>query len=869
LLGGLAAPCLLRRVGLAHGTLPRKQTIRSSMNANHELDDVEEEEQENVEEEDWDEEVDEEDGDEEDSDEDEEEDSDEDNEDLTIVSNLLALLEGSAREDAELSFQQNGELDIIAFIGQLTDQGMAMLVDLLGDTSVSEESWDHLVKAIIVDVGDSSHDMKVAIRITCILDCLGLSSLERFLIVEESHDLGEGSLHPWKPFVVDHYITWMATATSITHPERLFTLHLGSLGYDPKVWDPFVSRFSSFAEVYLYLLKGAGRYPNCTLHATALALSLRRLSNLRLLQVQVLAAGVLGIVSSLFRGIASLPKLENFSCKIPVGTKRCDSCAKDFELVLQEIGSVLAHSPSLKQASIVLIDGSGERFQDVGVLFDQLRFSSSITRFMISDVAICEPKQTSFHKWFLGRAKSQLELYGSETDWTPSNPSITNKSIKTLVLDDCSIGKSYSSVFSSFEGVEDVTLKVENWFSRGTQLSWSSRQSWSMLFRTHPQLKSFAVGTVDLNNDGIDDEAILAALVASLDLATSLHDLTVCTNSCPRELLPSLEHLLRKCNEKLTLQHDGVNEGTAASLCAGLRAAPFLTNLHLTVAGEEMTDQTVVSILQSLHENRTIKTFHGKFLLYSPVEAGILDLVLRRLLSTTSVLESFGLEVLLRQRLDDTYIEGVILPNYTELVVVPIARSLADNRALKVLCLKCLKVMEPSSFALLSGMLKTNVTLERIKFHDLVKASKAKDEIEWFLTLNRYKRRCLVKESRPTPVDGRTGLNDQNPFPFMEVLPGSDHRPPVSRLMSDRDPLSASDPDSLPGGVWSSVLERIATDRREDVMYYFLRRTPKSLFVSSGRGLKRDSPSNRSNDVGPDGIDGPDTAGPRDTSGSV
>ena len=109
----------------------------------------------------------------------------------------------------------------------------------------------------------------------------------------------------------------------------------------------------------------------------------------------------------------------------------------------------------------------------------------------------------------------------------------------------------------------------------------------------------------------------------------------------------------------------------------------------------------------------------------------------------------------------------------------------------------------------------------------------------------------------------------------MEVLPGRGHRPTVTRLASDPDSHPESDPDSLPGGVLSSVLEGIATDRRVDVMYHFLRRMPKSLFVSSGRGLKRASPSNRSDDGeldGPDDeLDEPDDDldGPDDVSGSA
>jgi hypothetical protein len=191
---------------------------------------------------------------------------------------------------------------------------------------------------------------------------------------------------------------------------------------------------------------------------------------------------------------------------------------------------------------------------------------------------------------------------------------------------------------------------------------------------------------------------------------------------------------------------------------------------------------------------------------------------------------------------DDVPIEGQTPPNYTDLVVAPIARALANNRALKVLSLNGLDEIDPISFALLCGMLQTNVTLERIKFHDSIEHSEAKDKIEWLLTLNRYKRRCF-----PVVVPDGVG------YPLPE---------------GDPDPRPACDPEALPGGVWSSVLERIATDHRADVMSHFLRRLPNSLFMSSlpaqrrsGRGLKRAPPSNRSEagvlDGSIGGIDGP------------
>jgi hypothetical protein len=836
---------LLLRHGAWHSAV-KKQNTRSSMNENRDLGDpmerdddgeeVEPEEHVNDEAaEDSDEASDDDDDEEmEDSDEDE----DQDDGDNAIINSILGELDHSARFHEGLSFESN---DIMLWIDQLTDQGMAILVAELKEMSASEASWDHLVERISVDVEHPFHDMKVAQRITTTLDCLDLASMTLFGLEEGSHD--EDALHQWKPLVVDHFVKWMTTTVSITRPENMSSLRLGSLGYDPTVWDSFAARYPSIERIWLSIGEAAACYPNSTPHATALALSMRRLRQLRVLRVVVHVSGGSSILlSCICQGLLSLPQVDQFEVFVYMkDAKLCSSCARDPELALHEIGSVLAFASSLKNVSIGFNEAAKARIHDVGVLFDQLRPSGSIAKVKLSRVEISGTRQTPFHKGFLARAKNQLE----------TKPSIVNTSIKSLVLENCSIGKAYPSAFASFTGIDDVSLIVENWRSHDAHLSWSTPESWSTLFRTHPQLKSFTVGEIDVNYAPFDEEEILAALVASLDLATSLQDVTIGANSGTQDgqtmLLPSLENLLCKCKGKLTLQHDGVNEGTTASLCAGLKVAPFLANLQLTVAGEEMTDQMVVSILQSLHKNRAIKTFHGKFVFDSPVEVGILDAVLFALLSSNSLLESFGLEVLLRERLhnvvvDDQPIDGEIPSNYTELVVAPIARALAENRFLKVLCLNGLEVMDPSAFALLSGMLKTNVTLERITFHDNVEDSEAKDAIDWLLTLNRYKRRCLVQDSN---------LVDQSPHP-------SNKTP---------RPTSVHDPDSLPRGAYSSVLERIATDRREAVMYHFLRRLPKALFASSGRGLKRPSPSHRRDDGGIDhldgdgGTDGPDDGG--------
>jgi hypothetical protein len=142
-----------------------------------------------------------------------------------------------------------------------------------------------------------------------------------------------------------------------------------------------------------------------------------------------------------------------------------------------------------------------------------------------------------------------------------------------------------------------------------------------------------------------------------------------------------------------------------------------------------------------VNRSRAIDPYSVKFLSYSPFEVGGLGSVLADLLSTNTVLETLGLDLLIRRRLAYRSIEGETPPNYAELVVVPIASALALNRRLKVLYLTGLERVDPVSFAALTGMLTTNLTLGRIKFHDSVDAFEEKDSIEWLLTLNRYKRR--------------------------------------------------------------------------------------------------------------------------------
>jgi hypothetical protein len=753
---------------------------------------------------------------EEESGEEEEESNEDDDGDLdAIVDNIAETLEDNARNHGALWIDgDDDDLNLVGLMSELTDQGMETLMEALKESSGSRARWGRFVTTIFVDVAAPAHNTEVALRITKILDCLNLSSLEDFSLEESNY---EGPLHAWKPLVVDQYVTWMATTTSITRPDRLSSFHLAGLGCDPKVWDGFVARFSSIEEMRMTLEGGAGQYPSCALHAAALAVSMQRLPQLRKVFLRVRGTRLSSILSSLGRGLASLRKLEEVALHYLVND------IQDSDLSLDAICQGLAFSSSLKEVFVWLSSGANTQ-----ILFDRLRLSGSIKKVTLRQVDIIERKQAPCPKAIHGRAEKHLDCAPA---WKASESSFRNQSITSLVLDHCSIGSAYSSSFETFMGVKDVSMIVGPWQNPDGQLPWSCPQKWSMLFQAHPHLTSFVVGQMEYRYASIVDEGVLAALVAGLSVAKSLQDLAVCTNSRspdgPDVPLPSLEHLLRKCTGKLTLQHDGgISDSNPESICAGLRAAPLLKNLHLTLTGVTMTQQTVASILQSLQANRTVKTFHGRFLLYSPLDVGVLDSVLADLFASNSVLESFCLEPLSRRSdgQGDSILAGNKLPNYAEAVVAPIARALAHNRSLKVLCLNGLGKMDPGSFALLFGMLKSNVALERIEIPDGVEDSVATDTIEWLLTLNRYKRRCLVQKSDPT---------------YSQRLLSGDVRDP--RPARGSVPSPAGDPESLPAGVWSSVLERIAADRRADVMYHFLRRMPKSLFVSSDgcRGHQR------------------------------
>jgi hypothetical protein len=359
-----------------------------------EEDDVEPEEQEDV---DVDEEESNEDHEEDSNSDEEDDDDDDDDDDESIVEGILFAMNESARSDGSLLI----ESDLMDGIARLNDQGMDILVERLEETSASEASWDHLITRIAVDVEHPNHDMNVARRITRILDCLTLASLAEFGLEEEWYD-EDDALHQWKPLVVDHFVKWMTTTTSITRPERLSSFRLGSLGYDPTVWDNFTARYASMIKIWLSLGEGTALYPNSASHATAFALSMRRLPQLRELRIAVHVAGASSsLLSCLCQGLLSLRQVDEFAVLVFMKeTTLCSSCTKDSELVLREIGNVLAFASSLTNVTFGFNEAARERMHDVGVIFDQIRSSGSISKLTLCRVKLCGPKQTHFHKAF-------------------------------------------------------------------------------------------------------------------------------------------------------------------------------------------------------------------------------------------------------------------------------------------------------------------------------------------------------------------------------------------------------------------------------------------------------------------------------------
>jgi hypothetical protein len=319
----------------------------------HEVDDDDEEEDEDNE---YDEDDNIDDDDEEEAEEEDVgDDEDEAEWDPMSVQDIVAELEESARSDHDLTIAWEGS-NMVGSMVNFTEEEMDELLEAISRSVVSgDNSWDRLIKCIVVDVNDPYHDLDLARRITSILDRLTLTSLEWFAIEERPSFLEVPDEQPWKPHVVDHYLEWMTTTASIPRPERLSHLFLESLGANPEVWSPFVARFSSVQELYLTLREGEGwrDNPHAARHAHALASSLRTRSRLRTLTLRVLATGFADILSRLLRALVSVPTLTKFDFSAHVdGAGRPESGPYGPEVAIVDVYQLVALTPSLKDVKL-------------------------------------------------------------------------------------------------------------------------------------------------------------------------------------------------------------------------------------------------------------------------------------------------------------------------------------------------------------------------------------------------------------------------------------------------------------------------------------------------------------------------------------
>jgi hypothetical protein len=288
-----------------------------------------------------------------------------------------------------------------------------------------------------------------------------------------------------------------------------------------------------------------------------------------------------------------------------------------------------------------------------------------------------------------------------------------------------------------------------------------------------PCLESFT----DKNCHSSDGNAVcrdqeLAAIADNLDGLPMLRNLVLTTHASPyagrSSEFPSMEGLLRKMKGTLELDHYGCGDDNTGFICAGLKEAQFLIHLHLRVTGLVLTPASVVPILGSLVKNRVLRTFKGSFEFSSPANPGTFDSVLISLLSTNTVLKTFHFKF---------QVSGSVhgcnnRESYKDKLLDSIAAGLVHNESLE-----SFEYEGPKSYTAersFRNMLEKNTTLLSV-------TGVYYPDIEWFLTLNRYKRRLLLS--------------------------------------------SVQIPDSW----WTHVLERIAKDNRQDVLFHFLKRLPSSV----------------------------------------
>jgi hypothetical protein len=249
--------------------------------------------------------------------------------------------------------------------------------------------------------------------------------------------------------------------------------------------------------------------------------------------------------------------------------------------------------------------------------------------------------------------------------------------------------------------------------------------------------------------------------------------------------LPSLADLVQHSKGSLTLIHVDdyyirVGDANLSYIWTGLDASS-LTELNLTFKCYGLTASAVVAFLSVLHRKRALKTFTGELYVNEEWDSDCLDNVLFDLITTTSMIKTFGLRL--------RSLRSSSTKEYNVAILRTVIRGLEHNQSVTTL------VSLPRYFyavtkSLLS-LLQRNYTLERLlhyRFEEPIEK-----EIKWLLDLNRYKRRCLLV------------------------------------------------PEQVPSGCWLGVVERIAKDQRPDVLYHFMKRMPHSA-LRARRGHRRPAP---------------------------
>jgi hypothetical protein len=623
------------------------------------------------------------------------------------------------------------------------------------------------VEVLTIDLSGYRHDFKVAKRVTKILGGLDLRELKE---VELEFDGSQDDIHPLKAAVVDHYISFLLrSVTSVTHLTRITVPILGS---NEELWSEFLTRFKKSIVRLGIGAHWRGTGSGSRLNSNSIVRRLGQVPDLRHLMLHLSSRDAEPFVSVLFQGISHLQALQSLQIHI----SHCRDRRADTAAAVTGVDGVITLSRSLKRLSIT---------RSPNALADE-------------SFDCCQVMESLLHS----ESVDWLRLDGLGLQATRLNPQDTtsNESIETIVLMNCTIEAPGWSLLQRFRGVKSIELT-------GVKSDLGYHASWSELFLVLPRLASFSdhsSGRMFGNQAGYLRQncrehtlARVATRIASAP-SPSLAKLSLETTAgvqgfCTR--LPSLATLVRNSKGSLSLYHQDENGPTACNanlgfISSGVEQATSLTKFDLTCVRSSLTSPSVIAFLRALQASRSVDTFTGEFgvVVHWGEDPHCLDGALFDLFSLNKTLKCFGLRV--KMFISDSSRQS-LLAKCNETILSAVVRGLKHNQTLKELTYvsdSWLKNVTPS----LLDALQHNVTLEGIRNDLGWRPRTIPEEVEWFLALNRYKRRCLVKASE------------------------------------------------VPIGCWSAVFERIVKDDRCDVLYHFLKRSLPLL--RSRRGILRPVP---------------------------